>query len=254
MLERFTWYRQAAFRWSDGEMTVYIDPWGTPEDADPADLILITHAHFDHFQPDEIARLSRPGTRLVAPHDVAAELSGDVTPVAPDETHDVGGVKLATVPAYNTNEERLDKHPRSCNWVGYVLELGGHSYYHAGDTDHAPELDGTWLVTSYLADEEMTVPDHRAEAYMSIDGDRVSGTMGLNRFMGQMQDGLPGQNLAVTRMSGPPELMRQEDILLGHLMGTDTIEVVEEGMTMSREGLTLVELRRRGTESPEPSS
>jgi hypothetical protein len=55
-------------------------------------------------------------------------------------------------------------------------------------------------------------------------------------------------------MSGPPELMRQEDILLGHLMGTDTIEVVEEGMTMSREGLTLVELRRRGTESPEPSS
>jgi heat shock protein HslJ len=120
--------------------------------------------------------------------------------------------------------------------------------------DHAPELDGTWLVTSYLDDEEMTVPDHRAEAYMSIDGDHVSGTMGLNRFMGQMQDGLPGQNLAVTRMSGPPELMRQEDILLGHLMGTDTIEVVEEGMTMSREGLTLVELRRRGTESPEPSS
>ncbi|HEY7668434.1 MAG TPA: MBL fold metallo-hydrolase [Actinomycetota bacterium] len=150
MLERFTWYRQAAFRWSDGERTVYIDPWGTPEDASPADLILITHAHFDHFQPDEIARLSRSGTKLVAPHDVAAELSGDVTPVAPGETHEVAGVRIATVPAYNVVEERLEKHPRSCNWVGYLVELGGHSYYHAGDTDHAPELDAVKADVTFL--------------------------------------------------------------------------------------------------------
>ena len=58
MLQHLTWFRQAAFRWQDGERTIYIDPWGTPEDAAPADVILITHAHHDHFQPDEIARLS----------------------------------------------------------------------------------------------------------------------------------------------------------------------------------------------------
>lgn len=141
MLERITWFRQSALRWAAEGLTVYVDPWGTPADAAPANLILITHAHFDHYQPDEIARLSTASTRLVAPHDVAAELSGNVTPVAPGESHEVAGVRFTTVPAYNTREEALDFHPRANGWVGYVLELGGHAYYHAGDTDHAPELD-----------------------------------------------------------------------------------------------------------------
>ncbi len=140
MLERLTWYRQAAFRWQDDERTIYIDPWGTPPDAPAADLIFITHAHLDHFQPDEIARLSTGSTRLVAPHDVADELTGDVTPVAPGESHEVAGVRFSTVPAYNVREEALEFHPRANQWVGYVLELDGHTYYHAGDTDHAPEL------------------------------------------------------------------------------------------------------------------
>jgi L-ascorbate metabolism protein UlaG (beta-lactamase superfamily) len=141
MLERFTWFRQSAFRWSDGERTIYIDPWGTPEDAPPADLILITHAHHDHFQPDEIARLSTSATVVAAPHDVAAELSGTVTPVAPGESHQLAGVSFTTVPAYNTREEALEFHPKANRWVGYVIGLAGATVYHAGDTDHAPELD-----------------------------------------------------------------------------------------------------------------
>jgi L-ascorbate metabolism protein UlaG (beta-lactamase superfamily) len=141
MLDHLTWFRQAALRWADGERTIYLDPWGTPHDSPPADVILITHAHFDHFQPDEIVRLSTPRTRLVAPHDVARELSGDVTPVAPGESHEVAGLRFITVPAYNVREEALDFHPRANRWVGYVLELEGRTYYHAGDTDHAPELD-----------------------------------------------------------------------------------------------------------------
>jgi L-ascorbate metabolism protein UlaG (beta-lactamase superfamily) len=140
MLERFTWYRQAAFRWQDRERTIYIDPWGTPGDAPPGDLILITHAHHDHFQPDEIARLTISSTQLVAPHDVAAELSGNVTAVAPGEAHEIAGVSFGTVPAYNVREEALDFHPRANRWVGYLLELEGRTYYHAGDTDHTPEL------------------------------------------------------------------------------------------------------------------
>jgi L-ascorbate metabolism protein UlaG (beta-lactamase superfamily) len=141
MLERITWFRQSALRWQDAERTVYIDPWGTPEDAPPADVILITHAHADHLQPSEIARLCTASTKLVAPHDVAKELSGAVTSVAPGESHEVGGLRFTTVPAYNTAEERLEMHPKANRWVGYILELGGNDYYHAGDTDHAPELD-----------------------------------------------------------------------------------------------------------------
>jgi L-ascorbate metabolism protein UlaG (beta-lactamase superfamily) len=141
MLDRFTWFKQSAFRWRGEGLTVYLDPWGIGRDDPPADVILITHAHSDHFSPDDIERLRGTGTRIVAPRDVADELSGDVTPVAPGESHEVGGVRFTTVPAYNVREEALSFHPRENRWVGYVLELGGATYYHAGDTDHAPELD-----------------------------------------------------------------------------------------------------------------
>ena len=140
MLERMTWYRQAAFRWRDDERTIYVDPWGTTRDEPPADVILITHAHHDHFCADEIEWLSNASTHLVAPHDVAADLRGNVTAVAPGESHEVAGLRCTTVPAYNVREEALDFHPQRNRWVGYILEFGGFSYYHAGDTDHAPEL------------------------------------------------------------------------------------------------------------------
>ncbi len=150
MLDRITWFRQSALRWKDDERTIYIDPWGTSADDPPADLILITHAHEDHFQPDEIDRLRKDGTKIVAPHDIAQELGGDVTPVAPGESHEVAGVHFTTVPAYNTREEALQFHPQANRWVGYLLELGGATYYHAGDTDHAPELDDVSADVAFL--------------------------------------------------------------------------------------------------------
>lgn len=150
MLEKITWFRQSALRWAADGLTVYVDPWGVSENDAPADVIFITHAHADHFQPDEIAKVSSGSTKLVAPHDVAKELSGDVIAVAPGESHEVGGIRFTTVPAYNTAEERLENHPKANRWVGYVLELGGSSYYHAGDTDHAPELDEVRADVAFL--------------------------------------------------------------------------------------------------------
>jgi L-ascorbate metabolism protein UlaG (beta-lactamase superfamily) len=140
MLERVTWFRQAAFRWQGDGLVLYVDPWGVTDDV-PADVILITHAHYDHFQPHEIERLRTPSTKIVAPRDVARELTGNVTAVAPGESHEVGGLKFETVPAYNIADERLDMHPKRNGWLGYVFEFEGHRYYHGGDTDALPELE-----------------------------------------------------------------------------------------------------------------
>ena len=150
MLERFTWYKQSAFRWSGERLVVYIDPWGLTGDLPPADLILITHAHGDHFEPQDIAKVKMAKTVQVAPVDVANELSGDVRPVRPGERVDAAGVKIETVPAYNIDPARLGAHPKANNWVGYVLQLGGSTYYHAGDTDHLPELERVKTDVAFL--------------------------------------------------------------------------------------------------------
>ena len=139
-LDGVTWFRQSSFRWQGDGPVVYVDPWGVG-DGVPADVILITHAHFDHLQPGEIERLRTPTTKLVAPRDVADELTGDVTPIEPGQAVEANGLKIEAVPAYNTAEERLDMHPRAKGWVGYLFEFGGRSYYHAGDTDALPELE-----------------------------------------------------------------------------------------------------------------
>jgi L-ascorbate metabolism protein UlaG (beta-lactamase superfamily) len=150
MLEPVTWFRQSALRWQGNGPTVYFDPWGTPDDSATADLIFVTHAHHDHFHPEEIDRLRTRRTHVIAPRDVADGLTGNVTAVEPGGRHEVAGVRFTTVPAYNTREEALDFHPRANGWVGYVVELGRTRYYHAGDTDHAPELDAVRTDVAFL--------------------------------------------------------------------------------------------------------
>ena len=75
-VDHIHWLGHASFRLDDGAAQIYIDPWKLPAGAPKADVILITHAHFDHYSPEDIAKIEQPGTAFVAPADVAAKLKG----------------------------------------------------------------------------------------------------------------------------------------------------------------------------------
>ncbi|MBI4134110.1 MAG: MBL fold metallo-hydrolase [Candidatus Terrybacteria bacterium] len=132
------WFKQSGFRFLHQERTIYIDPWDTPAGEEKADFILITHAHPDHFDPGSIERLQKSSTVILAPRDVAGAVRGGrIIAVGPHEERNVEGLHVETVPAYNIGKEY---HPKNNEWVGYVIEVNGTRFYHAGDTDHIPEM------------------------------------------------------------------------------------------------------------------
>lgn len=123
-----------------GERVVYVDPFGVREERHDADLILITHDHFDHFSPEDIQRVRKADTFLVIPASTAKRAAELVFPesyvMAPGQRLEVLDLALEAVAAYNTNKPN---HPRGNGWLGYILTMGGARYYIAGDTDDTPE-------------------------------------------------------------------------------------------------------------------
>ena len=133
------WYGHDAFR-VGGPPVTYIDPWRLPEDVPLADVILITHDHYDHCLPDDVEQILAPDTIIVAP-EVAlrklADIHAEKKVVRAGDRLVLGHLSVEVVPAYNVNKRF---HPKSAGHVGYVLELNGIRIYHAGDTDLIPEM------------------------------------------------------------------------------------------------------------------
>ncbi len=144
MEPKIEWLGHDSFRLRDGNKVIYIDPWKLKAFEPKADLILVTHDHFDHLSKEDVEKLSKPETVVVAPAAAAQQLSGNVRTARPNDSLTAAGVQVETVPAYNTNKFREPGkpfHPKEAGFVGYIITLGGKRIYHAGDTDHIPEMD-----------------------------------------------------------------------------------------------------------------
>lgn len=138
MLENIKWLGQSGFKITSQEgKTIYLDPFKIPAETPPADFIFLTHSHFDHFSPENIAKIRGEKTLLFCPADLAPKIGGKVRTVKPGDILAADGIKIEVVPAYNIDKEF---HPKENGWVGYVLEISGQRIYHAGDTDLIPEM------------------------------------------------------------------------------------------------------------------
>lgn len=167
---------------------IYIDPFRINEEKHDADLILITHDHYDHYSPEDIKKVIKEDTIIVAPKTIK-ELNNkeNIIFVEPNKTYNIKGYKMDTIPAYNINKHF---HPKENNWVGYIIEIEGIKYYIAGDTDIIPEnqqikcdvalipVGGTYTMDYKEASEliniikpKIAIPTH----YGSIVGDITDG-------------------------------------------------------------------------------
>lgn len=144
---KVSWLGHAGFRISDSKV-VYMDPFKIAG-VGKADLVLITHGHFDHCSPEDLKKIVSSDTVIVATPECLSQLRGlkvkEVKAVKPGDELDVDEVHVKAVPAYNVDKYRAPGkvfHPREEGKVGYVITLDGVRIYHAGDTDHIPEMAG----------------------------------------------------------------------------------------------------------------
>lgn len=136
------WLGHAAFQIKGKDKTVYIDLGEGAAPSDKADLVLVTHSHWDHFDPKVIERVRKEGTVIIAPRDCIPKLGAGARAVEPGDRLKVGDLEVRAVHAYNVKRFRspgVPFHPKGFG-VGYVLGIDGKSIYHAGDTDFIPEM------------------------------------------------------------------------------------------------------------------
>ena len=135
LIERLAWLGHDSYR-VDGDLTFYFDPYEIVAGKD-ADIIFISHEHFDHCSPADVAKIQKDDTVIVADVASAAKLKGDVRTMRPGDRLSVKGVDIEAVPAYNLNKQF---HPKNAEMLGFVVTIDGVRLYHAGDTDFIPEM------------------------------------------------------------------------------------------------------------------
>jgi L-ascorbate metabolism protein UlaG (beta-lactamase superfamily) len=130
------WMGHASFKISHEDTVIYIDPWKLKDSSKDASFVLLSHSHYDHYSPEDVAKVSGVDTKLVGSADVIAkEKTGQE--ITPGKTIEKGIVRVSAVAAYNPKKQF---HPKSNNWVGFVIELGSKRIYYAGDTDLTDEM------------------------------------------------------------------------------------------------------------------
>jgi L-ascorbate metabolism protein UlaG (beta-lactamase superfamily) len=135
LLKKIHWLGHDGFR-IDSSKRIYLDPFQIKSTV-PADIILVSHDHFDHCSPDDILKIETKSSVIITDKASSGKLTGDVRVVKPGDRLTVQGIEVEIVPAYNTNKQF---HPKLDGKLGFIITVEGVRIYHAGDTDFIPEM------------------------------------------------------------------------------------------------------------------
>ncbi len=143
---KITWLGHATFRIETSGKTIYIDPYVLPKGSPLADIILITHDHYDHCDPSKAEEIRTEKTQIVATEKAAQKLTGSIRTVRAGDTFEIDNIRIRAVEAYNLSKPF---HPKGAG-VGFIIESEGKSVYHTGDTDFVPEMKSLQGLTAVL--------------------------------------------------------------------------------------------------------
>jgi len=146
LLDGITWFRGSSVRIRRDGLEVHVDPLGLTEDS-KADIVLLTHPHYDNFSEGDIARVRGPDTVLVAPASMKKQLADADHFMRPGDMLQLDGFDVLAVPAHNVDKKF---HTPENGWLGYVFTIGDTTYYHAGDTDFLPAMFGIRCDVAFL--------------------------------------------------------------------------------------------------------
>ena len=160
ILKRINWLGHDGFR-IEGEKIIYFDPYQITATV-PADIIFISHEHYDHCSIEDIQKILKKDTVIVTNSSSAGNLSGDIRVVKPGDRLTIDTIHVEVVPSYNVNKTF---HPKTSGMLGFIITIDGVRIYHAGDTDFIPEMknihadiallpvSGTYVMTAEEAAE-----------------------------------------------------------------------------------------------------
>jgi L-ascorbate metabolism protein UlaG (beta-lactamase superfamily) len=136
------WLGHSGFLIKHNGINVYIDPFKISDTESKADLILITHGHYDHCSVEDLKKIIRRETRVIGPADILSQIRQieevNFKIAEPENVLDFEDIRINCTSAYN-----IDKHyhSRDESWMGYIIDFNGTKIYHAGDSDLIPEME-----------------------------------------------------------------------------------------------------------------
>ena len=186
VFKNLRWLGHDAFLLRAGGKSIYFDPFQLGPGLPPADIICISHAHYDHCSPADVLAIQQPSTLIVTEIQAAAKLTGKIVTLAPGEHREVEGVTIEAVPAYNTNKQF---HPQANHWLGFILTVDGVRVYHAGDTDYVPEMNDIRADIALLpvSGTYVRTAEEAAQAAMAI-GPKIAVPMHYAAIVGTTDD------------------------------------------------------------------